>query len=85
MNKNYKNLLLSIFGFMLGTEGYAIVSFTITKKGTTENALVVEGKCGDIYGEKADMTDCTDFNASSLKATKKLRYRPAIILNSICE
>ena len=65
-----------------GTEGYAIVSFTITKKGTTENALVVEGKCGDIYGEKAYMTDCTDFNASSLKATKKLRYRPAEINGS---
>jgi len=65
-----------------GTEGYAIVSFTITKKGTTEDALVVEGKCGDIYGEKAYMTDCTDFNASSLKATKKLRYRPAEINGS---
>ena len=65
-----------------GTEGYAIVSFTITKKGTTENALVVEGKCGDIYGEKVYMTDCTDFNASSLKATKKLRYRPAEINGS---
>ena len=64
-----------------GTEGFAIVSFTITKKGTTENALVVEGKCGDMYGEKV-MTDCTDFNASSLKATKKLRYRPAEINGS---
>ena len=59
-----------------GTEGYAIISFTVTKKGTTENAIVLEGKCGDMYGEKAYMTDCTDFNASSLKATKKLRYRP---------
>lgn len=64
-----------------GTEGFAIVSFTITKKGTTENALIVEGKCGDIYG-KAEMTDCTDFNASSLKATKKLRYRPAEVNGS---
>ena len=64
-----------------GIEGYATVSFTITKKGTTENALVVEAKCGDLYGEKV-MTDCTDFNASSLKATKKLRYRPAEVNGS---
>ena len=28
------------------------------------------------------MTDCTDFNASSLKATKKLRYRPAEVNGS---
>ena len=59
-----------------GTEGYAIISFTVTKKGTTENAIVVEGKCGDIYSGIDNMRDCLTFNASSLKAAKKLRYRP---------
>jgi|TARA_B100000902_G_scaffold362143_1_gene380199 TonB family protein len=58
-----------------GTEGYAIIKFTITEQGTTENAEVVEGKCGDIYS-KRNMTNCETFNNSSLKAASKLRYRP---------
>ena len=59
-----------------GTEGYTIISFTVTKKGTTENAIVVEAKCGDINSRTAIMRDCLTFNASSLNAAKKLRYRP---------
>ena len=33
-----------------GTEGFSIVSFTITESGTVENAKAIEGYCGDPQG-----------------------------------
>jgi protein TonB len=30
-----------------GTQGFAITSFTITESGTVENAVALEGYCGD--------------------------------------
>ena len=47
-----------------GTEGYAIISFTITEQGTAENPVVVEGKCGDVNDPNVVMRDCSIFNLS---------------------
>jgi TonB family protein len=60
-----------------GTEGFAIISFTITEQGNTENPVVVDSKCGDMYGSIDNMRDCSTFDNQSLRAAKKLRYRPA--------
>ena len=60
-----------------GIEGYVIISFSITEKGTIKNEIVVEGKCGDFYSGIDNMRDCSTFNNQSLRAAKKLRYRPA--------
>ena len=61
-----------------GTEGFAIISFTITEQGTAENATVIEGKCGDV-NEPETMRDCSIFNNSSLRAAAKLKYKPKIV------
>ena len=45
-----------------GTEGFAIIQFTITEQGTAENPVVVEGKCGDINDPNVVMRDCSIFN-----------------------
>ena len=37
-----------------GTEGFAIVSFTITESGTVENASALEGYCGDPEGPEEE-------------------------------
>ena len=65
-----------------GIEGYAIISFSITEKGTIKNEIVVEGKCGDFYSGIDNMRDCSTFNNQSLRAAKKLRYRPAEVNGS---
>mgnify|MGYP003320664702 FL=1 len=57
-----------------GTEGYAIISFTITEQGTAENPVVVEGKCGDVNDPNVVMRDCSIFNNSSIRASAKLKY-----------
>jgi len=62
-----------------GTEGFAIISFTITEQGTAENAIVIEGKCGDINNPEVVMRDCSIFNNSSLRAAAKLKYKPKIV------
>mgnify|MGYP001196138377 FL=1 len=62
-----------------GTEGYVVVSFTVTKKGTVKNAEVIEGKCGDMDDPKSGMRSCSVFNTSSLKAASKLKYKPKVI------
>ena len=62
-----------------GTEGYAIISFTITEQGTVENPVVVEGKCGDVNDPNVVMRDCSIFNNSSIRASAKLKYKPKIV------
>ena len=62
-----------------GTEGYSIISFTITEQGTAEGAIVVEGKCGDINDPEVVMRDCSIFNNSSVRAAAKLKYKPKIV------
>ena len=62
-----------------GTEGFAIISFTITEQGSAENAIVIEGKCGDINNPEVVLRDCTIFNNSSLRAAAKLKYKPKIV------
>lgn len=62
-----------------GTEGYAIISFTITEQGTAENPVVVEGKCGDVNDPNVVMRDCSIFNNSSIRASAKLKYKPKIV------
>ena len=62
-----------------GTEGFAIISFTITEQGTAEGASVVEGKCGDINDPEVVMRDCSIFNNSSIRAAAKLKYKPKIV------
>ena len=62
-----------------GTEGYAIVSFTITESGTVEDAKALEGFCGDPEGPQEEMRPCTLFNSASVRASLKLKYKPKIV------
>ena len=62
-----------------GTEGFAIVSFTITESGTVENAEALEGYCGDPEGPEEEMRPCTLFNSASARAALKLKYKPKIV------
>ena len=62
-----------------GTEGFAIVSFTITESGTVENAKAIEGYCGDPQGPEEEMRPCTLFNSASARAALKLKYKPKIV------
>ena len=52
-----------------GTEGFAIVSFTITESGTVENASALEGYCGDPEGPEEEMRPCSIFNSACLLYT----------------
>jgi protein TonB len=62
-----------------GTEGFSIVSFTITESGTVENAKAIEGYCGDPEGPAEEMRACTLFNSASARAALKLKYKPKIV------
>tara|TARA_E500000178_G_scaffold109815_1_gene109534 strand:+ start:4146 stop:4844 length:699 start_codon:yes stop_codon:yes gene_type:complete len=62
-----------------GTEGFAIVSFTITESGTVENATALEGYCGDPEGPEEEMRPCSIFNSASSRAALKLKYKPKIV------
>jgi protein TonB len=62
-----------------GTEGFAIVSFTITESGTVENANALEGYCGDPEGPEEEMRPCSIFNSASSRAALKLKYKPKIV------
>ena len=62
-----------------GTEGFAIVSFTITESGTVENASALEGYCGDPEGPEEEMRPCSLFNSASSRAALKLKYKPKIV------
>ena len=62
-----------------GTEGFAIVSFTITESGTVENVKALEGYCGDPQGPEEEMRPCTLFNSASSRAALKLKYKPKIV------
>ena len=61
-----------------GTEGYAVVSFTITESGTVEDAKAIEGYCGDPEGPETELRPCTLFNNASVSAAKKFKYKPRI-------
>ena len=62
-----------------GTQGYAIVSFTITDSGSVENAQPLEGYCGDPEGPQEEMRPCSIFNSASARAALKLKYKPKIV------
>ena len=62
-----------------GTEGFAIVSFTITESGTVENASALEGYCGDPEGPEEEMRPCSIFNSASSRAALKLKYKPKTV------
>ena len=47
-----------------GTQGYAIVSFTITETGTVEDAVAIEGYCGDPEDPNTEYRTCSIFNLS---------------------
>src|SRR6056300_250312 len=62
-----------------GTEGFAIVSFTITDSGSVEDVQALEGFCGDPEGPPEEMRPCTLFNSASSRAALKLKYKPKIV------
>jgi len=62
-----------------GTQGYAITSFTITESGTVENALALEGYCGDPEDPNAELRECSIFNSASVRASLKLKYMPQLV------
>ena len=62
-----------------GTQGYAIVSFTITETGTVEDAKAIEGYCGDPEDPNTEYRTCSIFNSASSRAALKLKYKPKII------
>ena len=62
-----------------GTEGFAIVSFTITDSGSVEDVQALEGFCGDPEGPPEEMRPCTLFNSASSSAALKLKYKPKIV------
>ena len=61
-----------------GMEGYVIVAFTITESGTIEDPYVIEGKCRNAKNKSAAYTDCSMFNSATLRAAKKLKYKPTV-------
>ena len=62
-----------------GTQGYAIVSFTITDSGSVKDVIVIEGYCGDPEGPQEEMSPCSIFNSASSRAALKLKYKPKIV------
>jgi len=62
-----------------GTQGYALVKFTITESGTVENVEPVEGFCGDPTNPDTEFRPCTMFNSASARAALKLKYKPKIV------
>ena len=62
-----------------GTQGFAITSFTITESGTVENAVALEGYCGDPEDPNAELRECSIFNSASVRASLKLKYKPKIV------
>ena len=62
-----------------GTEGFAVVSFTITDSGSVEDVQALEGFCGDPEGPPEEMRPCTLFNSASSRAALKLKYKPKIV------
>ena len=62
-----------------GTEGYAIVSFTITESGSVKNVKAIEGYCGDPTGPKSELRPCTIFNGASETAALQLKYKPKVV------
>lgn len=62
-----------------GTQGWAMVKFTITESGSVENAQAIEGYCGDPQGPQEEMRPCSIFNSASARAALKLKYKPKIV------
>ncbi len=62
-----------------GTQGFAITSFTITESGTVENAVALEGYCGDPEDPNAELRECSIFNSASVRASLRLKYKPKIV------
>ena len=62
-----------------GTQGFAITSFTITESGTVENAVALEGYCGDPEDPNAELRECSIFNSASVRASLILKYKPKIV------
>ena len=62
-----------------GTQGWAVVKFTITESGSVENAVAVEGYCGDPKRPQDEARSCSIFNTASERAALKLKYKPKIV------
>ncbi len=62
-----------------GTQGYALVKFTITESGTVEDVVPVEGFCGDPSNPDTEFRPCTMFNSASSRAALKLKYKPKVV------
>ena len=45
--------------------GYAVVAFTITETGTVENAVPLEGMCGDPTNPETVYRQCSIFNSAA--------------------
>ena len=61
-----------------GTQGYAVVKFSITESGSVDNVELVEGFCGNPDLPKSELIPCTMFNSASVRAAKKMKYKPRI-------
>ena len=62
-----------------GTQGYALVKFTITDSGAVEDVIPVEGFCGDPRNPDTEFRPCTMFNSASTRAALKLKYKPKVV------
>ena len=62
-----------------GIMGYAVVAFTITETGTVENAVPLEGMCGDPTNPETVFRPCSIFNSAASRAALKLKYKPKIV------
>lgn len=60
-------------------EGYAIVNFTISKKGTVKDPYISEGKCRSMYNRGGEYANCSMFNSVSIKAAKKMKFNPVVV------
>ena len=59
-----------------GTEGFAIVKYSISKEGTVLDPKIIEGKCGDRRSPFTKFESCNVFNKEALRAVKKFKYEP---------
>ena len=54
--------------------GYAVVAFTITETGTVENAVPLEGMCGDPTNPETVYRQCTIFNSAASRAADSIEH-----------
>ena len=65
--------------FFRDGEYIPLFKVTITETGTVENAVPLEGMCGDPTNPETVYRQCSIFNSAASRAALKLKYKPKIV------